>query len=183
MKSKIFFISCISLVLLFCFSSNVLGQEKIDLSIGFGMYELANVAVRYQIEQTQIGFSIGTLPWSDDQTLSILGDVYYHFGDYSNLSSRKPWYIRFGLTYLHRESIKEEKYYLIEDHFYLNSRFGREFNISKKIGLYVDLGANFEIKYNRKENYRESTEETCCQGGPQSFPVLPAVGIGMFYKF
>lgn len=181
MKTKLFFCCCISLAFLFCFSNNNLGQEKINLSIGFGIYELANVGVRYQFQQTQIGFSVGTVPWSDVRGFSVLGDIYFHFGDISELSCRKQWYIRLGLTYLHSKETFENSY-LIKNFFYLNSRIGREFNISKKIGLYVDLGVNLEISSNRIDNIPEPTEPTCCQGGPYENPILPAIGVGIYYR-
>ncbi len=169
-------------VLLYGSFSNNFGQEKIDISTGFGIFELANIGFRYQINQTQIGLSVGTHPWHNDSVWSFLGDVFFHFGSFSELSNRKPWYIRLGLTYLRGKSNNNDGLYQIDSYFYLNIRMGREFNISRKFGIYFDLGFNSEIKHNIKNNYPPPTEPVCCQGGPPEIPFLPAIGLGMFYK-
>ncbi len=176
-------ISKVAIFILLCVSiSNNFGQGEPNLSTGFGIYELANVGFRYQINQTQIGISLGNLPWSDDKVWSLLGDVFFHFGYLSKLSNRKPWYIRLGLTYLYSKSLNNDGFYRIDDYLYLNIRFGREFNISRKVGVYLDLGVNSQIKHKSSNNYPPPTEPVCCQGGPYEFPFLPAIGLGLFYK-
>lgn len=171
MKSNLFLYCCISLVFLFSFKSHTLGQEKINLSVGFGILEFANVGVRFQIKQSQIGFSVGTYLWSNDPIFSFLADLHLHFGDLSKLSDRKPWYMRFGLVYVYPILHKKD--------LYLNIRIGREFNLSKKVGLYVDLGGNIEMTKKIKENFPKETGPT---GGPQEYPFIPAIGVGIFFK-
>jgi len=167
----------ISLVILLCVSSNSLAQEKINLSAGFGILELANIGIRYQFEQAQIGLSLGTFPLSRNrQIYSVLGDLFLHLGGSSELSKRKPWYIRFGLVYLYKN-------FGTQNHLYINSRLGREFNISKKVGLYIDFGGNINLVNSREDNIPEPIEPTCCQGGPYEYTFIPAVGAGIFYRF
>ena len=45
-------------------------QEKVNLSAGFGLPDLLNLGVRYQLEQTQLGLSVGSFP-AEDKLLCI----------------------------------------------------------------------------------------------------------------
>ena len=38
------------------------GQEKVNVSVGAGFLETLNIGLRYQINQSQLGLSIGTWP-------------------------------------------------------------------------------------------------------------------------
>ena len=148
-------------------------QEKINISSGFGMPELLNIGMRYQFEQIQAGISLGTIPFSpDENSLSVSGDIYYHFGGFSKLSNRRPWYVKAGLNYLRNETDAfTDKYY------HLNTRIGREFNISGKIGIQLDAGAIFQL---RNEEVRKKANNGW--DIDIDFPVFPSVGIALFYR-
>ena len=174
----------ITLAFLFCFTNYNIGQEAFSATSGFGFTELANIGFQYQNEQTKYGFSIGIIPWSEDTYLSILCDIHLHFGEFSKLSNSKPWYFRFGLDYYKIKKTNEGSY-KIQEMIYLIFRIGREFNISKKMGFYFDLGANIKVKYNSTDNYPKPTEPLCCQGMRgvyEDYLLLPAFGLGIFYK-
>ncbi len=170
MKGKVKHFSCILIVVsfLFVFNQLVIGQEKFNISAGFGVPELINIGLRYQVDQCQLGLSLGLMP----HDFSVCGDVYYHFAGLSELSARRPWYGRIGLNYL-----KEETEYYIDKYLYLNIRLGRDFNISNKFGIELDGGVLFQIK---------NTIITQTPPSPWSldleFPVLPGFGIGLFYR-
>ena len=70
----------ISYVLLFIFFSGCVtqtsGQEKVSISAGIGIPELLNVGVQYQLNQVQLGLSIGSMPIKDESLFSISGDVF-----------------------------------------------------------------------------------------------------------
>lgn len=151
----------------------VSGQEKINITVGFSIPELINLGVFYQLDQFQLGLSVGSLPTgSSENLISLSGDVRFHFAGSSELSNRRPWYGRIGLNYL-----REETDYVIDNYLYLNTRIGRDFNISKKIGIAVDMGAIFLL--NNKEKVKKPSSGWNLD---LDFPVLPSVGIGLFYR-
>lgn len=166
----------ILLITTFSFSNvlQVNGQEKVDLSAGFGIPELLNVGVRYQLNnQVQLGFSVGSVPTENENAISIVGDVRYHFGGHSKLSSRRPWYGRVGLNYL-----RDETDYKINNYLYFISRLGKEFNISNRMGIEIDAGAIFELN---KDEVRKKPSSGWDLN--LDFLVLPSFGIGLFYRF
>lgn len=190
MKSNLIYYYCVILLSSFLLSGISLGQDKFTLTTGFGIYEVANIGMRYQIEQTQIGLSVGSIPWSDFQNFSVLGATYFHFGNLTEFSNLKPWYFMIGLTYMYIYSNYDNTHYIkdeIENYLYLTFRFGKEFNISKNVGVYADLGLNFLTTSSIKTNYyeeNEPTEPTCCQGvgGQEDYPLTPAIGLGIIFR-
>ena len=60
-----------------------------------------------------------------------------HFHCKSALSNRRPWYGRLGLSYYRVESKSAINKYLL-----LNTRIGRDFNISKEVGIEIGIGAS-----------------------------------------
>ena len=176
MKEKVKPLSSILLIItfLFCYSNQVFGQEKVNISAGFGIPELLNIGVRYQSNQTQIGLSVGLIPLgSNENIISILGDVRYHFGGFSELSSRRPWYGRIGLNYLRDETGSN-----IDKYLYLNTRIGRDFNISNKIGIEIDVGAGFQLSHERIRKKPPGWLSNI----DIKVPVIPSIGIGLFYR-
>ncbi len=170
MKGKVKHFSCILIVVsfLFVFNQLVIGQEKFNISAGFGVPELINIGLRYQVDQCQLGLSLGLMP----HDFSVCGDVYYHFAGLSELSVRRPWYGRIGLNYL-----REETEYYIDKYLYLNIRLGRDFNISDKFGIELDGGVLFQIKNKVIRKTPVSPWSLDLE-----FPVLPGFGIGLFYR-
>lgn len=170
---KTFTCNLLIITLIFSCGYQASAQEKLNISGGLGLPELLNIGVRYQLEQVQIGFSVGSMPYgSGEYLVSFSGDVYYHFGGSSELSNRKPWYGRIGLNYL-----RDESELVIDKYFYLTTRFGRDFNISRKIGIEIDIGAIFQLS---NKEIRKSPPS----GWDFNFeyPVLPSIGVGLFYR-
>jgi hypothetical protein len=170
MGKKVKLLCRLILIALFSFGSinHSYGQEKINISTGIGIPEFLNIGIRYQFKQVQAGICIGTMPVKDEKLISLCGDLFFHFGEVPKLSARRAWYARVGLNYL-RDATETS-----EDRFtYLNIRFGRDLNISKKVGIEIDLGTLIQLSYKRI--------------GPSSFidfnfPILPSVGINMFFR-
>jgi hypothetical protein len=168
MKSRILFftlalsLNCISPT--FC-------QEKISIAAGFGFPELLNLGVRINGLQNQFAFSVGTFPKKEESTFSISGDFYFHFGGHAKLVERRPWFGKIGLNYFRAESI-----YLTEKYTYLNLGVGREFNLSKKLGIQFSAGTVFqldeEITFNQPNIWDDNI----------STPVLPGLSFATFYK-
>lgn len=171
-KSNLLYNLMLLSIFSFFYGNQVCGQEKVNISVGIGLPELLNVGVRYQLEQAQIGIGFGSMPLKDESLISVSGDLYYHFGGLSELSNRRPWYGRIGLNYL-----REETETFIDKILYLNLRIGRDFNISKKIGIEIDAGAIFQL-------FNDETRKQPSNGWnfDFEFPVLPSFGIGLFYR-
>ena len=170
-KVKPLFHILLIVTLLISYGHQVFGQEKVNISTGIGIPELLNIGVRYQYKQTQIGFSIGSMPLGlSEKIISISSDIYYHFGGFTELSNRRPWYGRIGLNYL-----RDEDKYLIDKYVYLNSRIGRDFNISNKIGVEIGVGAIFQLS-------NEEIRKKPSSGFDFEFPVIPSLGVGLFYR-
>lgn len=77
-----------------------------------------------------------------------------------------------GLDYL-----RDETEYMIDKYLYLNTRIGRNFNISKKIGIVIDVGAIFQLS---KEEIRKKPSRRLFNN--LELLVLPSLGIGLFYR-
>lgn len=151
----------------------VSAQEKININTGFGIPEFIYLGVSYQLDQYQIGFNVGALPvGSSESLMSFSADMRYHFAGLSEFSNRRPWYVRIGLNYL-----RDETDYVIEKYLYLNTRIGRDFNISKKIGIAVDIGTVFQL--HNTEIIKNPSDGWYLD---LDFPVLPSFGIGLFYR-
>lgn len=154
-----------SMFLLIC-TNKSFGQKNVNISAGLGISELLNMGVRFQFEQSQLGFNLGTDP-SQRGSFSISGDFYYHFDGTSNLSTLRVWYGKFGLIYL-KSNTKE----FSDSYLFLDLRIGRELNFSKKFGMTIDAGPAIQLEHT-------STDP---EGG-WDFPVFPAIGLAFFYRF
>lgn len=149
----------------------VYGQEKVNITTGFGLLELLNIGIKYQSNQTQVGLSVGSIPvGSEEKIISISSDIYYHFGGFSELTNVRPWYGRMGVNFLRDETAS-----IIDKRVFLNMRVGRHFNISKKVGIQFDLGVAFQLHH---EEIRKKPSINI------DFELLfiPSLGIGLFYR-
>jgi len=173
-KDKLLYFIILFIIFSSGYDNQVFGQEKVNMSVGLGIPEFLNIGVRFQLEQAQIGISIGSIPVKDESIISISSDVYYHFGGFSELSNRRPWYGRIGLNYL-----RDETETIIDKYIFLNVRIGRDINISEKIGIEIEAGAIFQLS---NEEIRKKPSSSWFDFDFE-FPVLPSIGIGIFYRF
>jgi len=148
------------------------GQGNLNITAGFGFPDLLNAGIWYQIDQTQIGVAVGFIPLEGESMTSALFDVYYHFAGSSELSTRKPWYGRLGLAYLHD---KDEGTF--NDKFvFIGLRVGREFNLSQHFGISLDAGLMYKLYSDVQANDLSQLINKLITG-------FPAGGIGLFYRF
>ncbi len=173
MKNKVIEYIISIVIFSFSFGDEVVEQDRINISGGFGFPEVLNVGLRIQSGQAQLGIGVGTLPIEGESTISILGDLYYHFGGYTRFSTQRPWYGRIGILYLRCETD-----YAINKRLLLNLRFGKAVNVSRKIGINVDVGAIFQLMYDEVRKRPPSGWFTFSF----DYPVLPSGGIGLFYR-
>ena len=160
---------CLSL---FLFPNQTFPQEKVDITLGIGFPKFMNAGIRYQLNQTQLGFSIGSIPLKDETIISINSGVQYHFAGTSELSDRRPWYVGSGLNYIYDESES-----IIEKNLYLIIEVGWDINFTKKFGMDAYIGAGLLL-------FEKRVRKT--PPGWFNFeiklPVIPTIGVSAFYR-
>lgn len=147
------------------------------MSAGLGLPELLNVGMRLQFEQTQLGVTVGTAPWIEEDEFSISGDFYYHFGGSSKFTTLKPWFVKTGLTFIQAEDEWERETLLI-----LVPRIGREFNISSKFGIALEAGF-MALLMDEKTVLRERPDSYWNFELDFTGDVVPSAGLNFFYRF
>ena len=159
------------IIFLCSFGNQVFGQEKVNISAGIGVLELINLGVKFQLNQSQIGFGVGFMPAEDESVYSFHGDYYFHFAGKSKLSTRRPWYGKFGLNYF-----RDETKSTIYNYLFLNLKVGRDFNISKRVGIALEAGGLVQLMF-------KEVEKTQSDSWAPELPIMPGIGVGIFYRF
>ena len=163
------------LALITLISGSSFGQNKVDIAAGAGFPELVNLGLRFQLGQAQLGFYGGKFPGSPNNLFTLGADLYFHVGGTSDLSVRKPWYGKAGLNYFH-----DEDEYLRKTTFFLVPRVGRDFNLSRRIGIALEGGAFLLISHTEVEIKPRQSPCWLCEGGFVS--VGPSLGLSLFYR-
>ena len=167
MKSSIFWIRSILLILLILPVNKVFSQSKFTLSGGLGMPELFNVRLKYG-QKIQIGACIGLATGElFGQTFvdwSLAAEVTYHFLGKSKYVQEAPWYILGGLGCYHLPILGDYEAYNAA--FY--PRIGRTINFSKRIGITGDFGVFLPLSANNYKTY--------------NFKILPCGSISFFIR-
>ncbi|MDX1761132.1 MAG: hypothetical protein R3218_03170 [Christiangramia sp.] len=125
-------------------------QEQFNITGGAGLLELFHIGGKFQLDQSELGFNIGTIPSPDEGIISLQANYLYHFAGLSDLSPRRPWYLRGSLTYIRSDTKYELTKYSIVD-----LRIGRDFNFSEKFGVQIDLGPAYVISEDVEEKQTE----------------------------
>jgi len=169
MKIKIAIFSVI--IMWLCFGQKIFPQEKLILNVGIGFTDLLNVGIRYQFDQVEVGLNGGTWPQRDIFTL--ISDIRFHFGNLSNLSTLRNWYVLIGFRYL-RDEYKTG----MDKFLYLEYRIGRNINFSKKLGIELNIGIAGQLM----EDKIIKIEQEGPLGGID-ISVIPTIGFNIFYRF
>jgi hypothetical protein len=142
------------------YGNQTFGQEKFNISAGLGFPDLLNIGTRYQLKQNtlQLGVNAGI----GVNICSLSSDLFYHFAGYSGFSSRPPWYIKGGLTFINELMEENSDRYLL-----FNLRLGRDINLSEKAGLNLEAGVVYS---------------PWAEVGWMGSGVLPGFGISFFYR-
>ena len=173
---QIKYVICTILIIYFSLTvtNRLSGQEKINITAGFGLPELINGGVRFQLNQVQLGISLGFIPDDYEDIISVAGDIYFHLTGSSKYSSRYQYYFRLGCDYFRLESE-----YDLDEYVYLNLRFGKDFDLSKKFGINVDGGIAIEL------DHKETAKKQQYSFWPDTdtnYGVFPSLGISLFYR-
>jgi hypothetical protein len=124
------------------FSISGFSQERINLSAGIGITEGANIGMRYQLKQSQLGVTIGTFPYRYNESTGVnlnyklLGASYYHhFSGRSKFTNRKPLYFKTSVSYCAaKEGDATYKKAAI------GLSLGRDLNLSRRTGFNISAG-------------------------------------------
>ena len=160
------------------FLSKTKAHDKIEISLGAGIWELAHIGAHYNFNnKLQAGIKIGgfpTIPLSD--LISITGDLEYYYGGVSKFSNQSPWYINTGINYLY-----DKIGVSISKSVFLNLRHGRTFNFSEHMGLKLETGLAIGLIYNRvsknPEEYKFVEDDTA-----DDLPMSPTLSFNLFYR-
>jgi hypothetical protein len=151
--------------------NNVNGQRTMDLTLGIGFPELINLGIRAQLDQAQIGITMGSYPSGDKTFFTLSGDYYYHFGDRSKYSSRDVTYVKGSLNYFKDENESAKNNMIL-----FGISAGRDVYYSRRVGINLDGGLFFRIKNIKqvKDPYSE---------GNMTLPtIMPYVAVALFYR-
>ena len=110
------------------------GQDRISLTAGFGIPDLINAGVRYQLknDSIQIGLNYGFA--QGDKTYSC--NLYFNLLGKAKLSPYPPWYLKGSFAMLY---FKDDLLFAHWNPVFSVSA-GRDFYFSKKFGLDLEAG-------------------------------------------
>ncbi len=174
MKTK----SIITLLLIYsglvCFGQK---HPSLDLTTGGGLVEAIHLGCKIQIlDKNQIGLYYGnSLLYYRYSYNSLSFDHQWHFGNTSNLSNRPSWFCRQGLTYsIDNAAYSETKYVFV------SICIGREFNISHKIGVSLDLGLFHTLM--EKERVKDTSISPWFDTDMKDIFVFPNIRLQLYYS-
>jgi len=155
------------------------GQDlpKFNITGGVGLLEAFHIGCKVQVaHKNQIGFYYGNALITDKSTYSaFIIDHQFHFGKVSEYSERPVWFFRQGISYsINNDAYIETKY------LFLGLGLGREFNISSKFGISVDLGAVRTIM--EKERIKDPSEAPWIDIKMSDLIIFPSARIQLFYR-
>jgi hypothetical protein len=158
-----------SLLFFTLLTSQAFAIRGVNGSIGLGYPEAANLGLRLEFLQAQLGFHAGLFPQGPNNSYFSAGAMgTYHFAGSSYWVKQKPFYARLGFIYV-REKITNE----LTRNGYLDLRAGRVMNISKRMGMELDAG--FGIKL-----FETLEPETSQISTPA---IRPSLGLRWFFRF
>ena len=156
---------------LFFLSIPLLAQNNLKTSAGVGIIDAFNAGVDYRIKQSELGINFGFWPKEMNGLISSI-NYYYHFAGKSEYTTIRPWFVRSGIF------VARYKYfYAIEYHFLPTLRLGREFNFTQKLGLAIDIGADYQLFMLSRKLSTETFD------GATIIPYFPNGSIKIFYRF
>ncbi|MBK9042970.1 MAG: hypothetical protein IPN97_07160 [Saprospiraceae bacterium] len=117
-------------------------QSKINIAIGADIWEGYNASIRYQTEQSQLALGVGKsrFIYGHENDLNISASFFYHFHGVSNFTTRRIWYGKMSIIYSRFQEYVDGPEM---DGLTFGVRFGRDFNLSKRVALSADIGLNY----------------------------------------
>lgn len=162
---KSFFVALIFSLL----CSHLMAKNGLNGTVGLGYPEAANLGLRLELLNAQVGFHAGLFPQGPNNSYFSAGAVaYYHFAGNSYWVRQKPFYARLGFIFVREKAPTDTS-----QNGYLEFRAGRVMNTSKRMGLELDAG--FGIKLFEKLEPENSQNI--------SPAIRPALGLRWFFRF
>lgn len=140
----------------------VASQGNVSTSLGFGLPELLNAGVRYELQPVRFGVSAGT---AFSGAYSFTGDFYYHFAGSSNQNELQPWYFRTTISYW---QLRQFWFIDLGNVVLLGFRVGRDFSFSEESGISLDGGI---------------VPLSFFSGKKIPFSFIPSFGATLYYRF
>jgi hypothetical protein len=162
-------------ILFFPWTIKVTGQNTMDLTAGIGFPGFMNLGARAQLKQSQIGFTVGSFPFSKSTFLTFSGDYYYHFGDQLFFTRRKSTYAKVSLNYFKDENTWEKNIMASA-----GISAGRDIYISHKSGINLDGGLFIMLKDLKKN--RAPLDSPDSLELPTLPSLMPYVSVTFFYR-
>ena len=148
-------------------------EYTFNVSVGADFPELLNLGLRYEWSKYQFGVAYGSgIGEENIQTLTT--DFWYHCLGHHEGEGRQPGYVRTALEYLRSESDAR-----ITKDIYAGIRIGREFLFNDRTGIRADIGFSFLAGSRSIMKPSGSVYELI----EESFNIIPAFGLAVFYKF
>ncbi len=121
-------------------------QKPWEVSAGIGLPEMIHVGLRYGMDNTKWGITLGGIPAGSSSIFTMGADFYSHFGHNSDEMDGSTWFVNFGINHL-----KENSEYAIEKWLFLKGRIGRSFYLTPAASIDAGLGLMYEVHHKRKE--------------------------------
>ncbi len=154
-------------------------KSKLDIVGGLSAREYLHLGLRYQYTDiTQLGVYVGSdLELRGDEKINTYCvDNQVHFGKLSFHNNRPVWYARQGFTYsINNLGDQETRKYS-----YIDLSLGREFALSNRLGVNIDLGMVIQFREYRDVKPPKGPLETPLR--TDKF-IYPLARIQLYYSF
>lgn len=153
-------------------STQVTSKEHVKtnhLILGISLPEGPLIGVRHQINDLQIGMSLGFYPRGNDQQFqSFNAELIINTAGTRNSLGNQPWYMRAGISYMQSENEYEWNSDVVS-----HLRYGYEFAISKSLAFQIDAGLMFHLSHQEIQKKPRNTWFEL----DFDFPILPSIGL------
>lgn len=153
-------------------STEVTLKEPVHIShliLGISLPEGPLIGARHQINDFQIGMSLGFYPRGNDQHFqSFNAELIVNTAGTRNSLGNKPWYMRAGISYIQSENEYERNSDVVS-----HLRYGYEFALTKSLAFQIDAGLMFHLSHQEIQKKPRNTWFNF----DFDFPVLPSIGL------
>ncbi len=165
---------------LFAIANTVDAQSKFSVSTGIGLAEAINVGAHFNSGQFQTGIRFGIFSTGEVDSKTLTLDLAYHMLGTAKFSERRPWYIKASLHFTKDSEVDIGGKEIGGKYVMTSLKFGREFNLTRKVSFYADAGYILILSDNSLqagwfEDIKDDFRETVF--------LLPNASLGISYKF
>ena len=162
----------ILVTLFLCASSFSFSQNRIGITTGIGLPDFIYAGGKYQHKQFEVGLQVGSMPSKTLKLLGVGSHFMWHFAGTSKHLEARPWYAKGHLVYNYDETSARINHLLFS-----GLSVGREFALSERLSLQLDLGVTFITHEKRIEL------KPVAQDWSIGMTTFPAGSFTVFYSF